>query len=178
MWREDLAALVGEVTSDARLVMLQARAALLYAGDVARCEARLAIQREILALPEGRRRVARTMSCVLAAEKACAALCIALPSERAGRKEWRATVKAAVWCLTTIRLEERPILALFRTCEPAADWLRRWVSDIPATREAPPALIVSLLGGCCRLLPVTRLVRFAHDGQERPHFFAVSTRVV
>ena len=95
---------------------------------------------------------------------------VALLSERAGWKEWWATVKAAARRLATRRLEERLSLALFRVSAPAAVWLRRWVLDMPATREAPLDFIVSLPGGCCRLLPVTCLVWFAHGGHKRPHF--------
>jgi hypothetical protein len=101
---------------------------------------------------------------------ACGALGIALPTVRTTRKEWRATVKEAATRLAASRLEQRSSLRLFRACEPTRGWLRRWVWDTSATRESPSALLVSLLGGFCRLLPVTRLVRFAPTGQERPHF--------
>ena len=84
---EGLAALLEEMASDIRLIMLQARAALLHAEDFARCELHRAVQAEILVLPEGRRQVARAVYCVRAAEGASAVLSTALASERAGCKE-------------------------------------------------------------------------------------------
>ena len=62
--RGGLAALLWEMTSDLRHVTLKARVALLHAGDVACCEVIRVIQRGILALPEGRWGVARTMPCM------------------------------------------------------------------------------------------------------------------
>jgi hypothetical protein len=168
--REGLAALLGGLTSDVRFVMLRARAALLHAENIDRCEVHRAVHKAMLALPEGQRRTACRLSCVQAAGEACQALGVALPTALTGRKEWRATVKAATRRLAARRLELRSSLTLFRTCAPTADWLRRWVWEMPATRQAPSAFLVSLLGGFCRLLPVTRLGRFAHGEQHRPHF--------
>ena len=167
-YREDLAALLGGHDLGRSLRRGPGMGALLRAEDVGRSDVHRAVQMEILALPEGQRRVARRLSCVCVAEEACHAIGIALPTARTMRKEWRATVKAAVRRLAATRLEQRSSLTLFRVCAPTAVWLRQWVLDMPATREAPLALVVPLLGCCCQLLPVTRLVRFAHRGQERP----------
>ena len=61
IYREGLAALFGG-GSDVHLVMSHVRVALLHAENVARYEVHRTVQREMLVLSEGRRRVAHTMS--------------------------------------------------------------------------------------------------------------------
>ena len=61
--REGLAALLGDMTSEVRFVILRARVALLHTEDIERCDVHRTVHRAALALPESQQRTASRLPC-------------------------------------------------------------------------------------------------------------------